>query len=253
LDALSRAQKEEKKMHQRIFLFFVLVVFVGFSAGISSADRRGYVWTYEYLSMPKGEAEIEYYQTLEYADVNKPADSKWKHWVEFEYGLTDNWDISLYQQFAQTNTAASKSLSYDGYKIRTRYRFAQKDQLPLDILFYLEYIGKNDLSSLPQGEAKLILAKDVGRINFAYNQIYKVNLDLGGASENEYSSGISYEFNPRFKAGFEFKGNMTSGKHYFGPTVSWAQEKFWIALGTIRGSTSKADNIQTRMLVGIHL
>jgi hypothetical protein len=242
-------------MCKKIFLFFVLVVFVGFSTDISSADRRGYVWTYEYLSMPKGEAEIEYYQTLEYANVESPASSVWKHWLEFEYGLTDNWDLSFYQQFKQTNSsdATKTKLAYDGYKIRTRYRLAQKDQLPLDILFYLEYIGKNDLSALPQGEAKIILAKDVGRINLAYNQIYKVNLDFGGTSENEYSSGISYEFNPSFKAGLEFKGNMTSAKHYFGPTVSWAQEKFWVTIGTVRGSTSNADNIQTRMLVGIHL
>ena len=30
------------------------------------ADNRSYVWTYEYKTMPKGEIEFEYYNTLEW-------------------------------------------------------------------------------------------------------------------------------------------------------------------------------------------
>jgi len=221
--------------------------------GEAFADRRSYVWTYEYMTMPKGMAEVEYYNTLEYADANTPKVSTWKHLFEYEYGITDRWDISMYQQFKQTNTAAANTLSYDGYKIRTRYRIGERNSLPIDTLLYLEYIGKNDLSALNQAEIKLILAKDIGRFNIAYNQILKQTLNSGGATEHEYAAGMHLEFSPALKIGIEGKGNYSAGSHYVGPTISVATDKFWANFGILKGLTSNANYIQSRFLMGIHI
>ena len=38
----------------------------------SFADRRSYVWTYEYQTLPKGMSEIEYYDTMKIPDTNDP-------------------------------------------------------------------------------------------------------------------------------------------------------------------------------------
>ena len=35
----------------------------GFQAVLHAADQRSYVWTYEYLTLSKDHAELEYYQT----------------------------------------------------------------------------------------------------------------------------------------------------------------------------------------------
>src|SRR3989338_6106239 len=98
-------------------------IFMAYVVEDSYADRRSYVWTYEYQTMPKGHAEIEYYLTEEQKNIEKAKPNTWKHWLELEYGITDHWDISMYQQFKQTNPATgSSSFEYDGFKVRTRYR-----------------------------------------------------------------------------------------------------------------------------------
>ena len=105
------------------------------------ADRRSYVWTYEYQTMPKGMAEVEYYLTHKISDWdNYDEKNTWEHAVELEYGLTDHWDIAIYQTWQHTNTESRDWSGYTGSKIRTRYRIGEKGQLPVDILLYAEYI-----------------------------------------------------------------------------------------------------------------
>ncbi|MEK7376169.1 MAG: hypothetical protein AABZ57_03235, partial [Candidatus Margulisiibacteriota bacterium] len=128
--------------------------------------------------------------------------------MELEYGLTDRWDVSIYQNFKQANIASGGTFSYDGFKVRTRYRLGESGQFIADPLLYLELQEQNDLSKSSVLEGKIILAKDLGRINMSYNQIIKI----GSSTENEYAAGLSFEFNPAFKRGFEGKRNYTSGK-----------------------------------------
>lgn len=233
--------------------FYGLALLLTVLASSASADRRSYVWTYEYATMPKGEAEIEYYNTLEFPDTTNAKVSTWKHLFELEYGITDHWDVSLYQNFKQTNTAAANTMSYDGFKIRTRYRMGERGLYPVDSLLYVELQNPNDMSKNSVFEGKIILAKDLGRMNISYNQIYKKELKDSAAAENEYSAAVSVEFSPAFKLVLEGKGNYTLGKHYLGPTVSFAVRDFWLNMGVVKGTSSNADQIQARLLFGIFI
>ena len=97
----------------------------------ANADRRGYVWTYEYLTMPKGQAEMEYYLTHKIPDLHKYDEKNtWEHQFELEYGLTDHWDISMYQRFQQTNTDSDDKFEYTGTKLRTRSASPKKASTP---------------------------------------------------------------------------------------------------------------------------
>ena len=217
----------------------------------ANADRRGYVWTYEYQTMPKGHAELEYYLTHKVTDFHK-YDNKnsWEHQVEYEYGLTDRWDVSIYQRWKQSNTASDDKFEYTGTKLRTRYRIGEKGMYPLDTLLYLEYIRPDSSEESEILEGKLILAKDFGNFNVAYNHILKVGINNKGGNENEYAFGMNYEFNPRWKLGLESTGNYTEDKYYIGPTVSWASEKLWIGLGALRGLNDRSDDFKFRLIVG---
>jgi len=201
--------------------------------------------------MPKGHAEIEYYLTEEQPDITKAKPNTWKHWFELEYGITDHWDISMYQQLKQTNTTSSNTFEYDGFKVRTRYRFMEKDELPLDTLLYLEYIRNDNLEKPNIIEGKVILAKDIEKFNIAYNQILKQELTSDGKTEHEYAAGLSYAVMSQFKIGVESKGNYTDGKYYVGPTASWSTKRFWISIGAIAGLNKKSDDLQTRMIIGV--
>ena len=232
-------------------IIYLLAVLVLSAPNIANADRRGYVWTYEYMTMPKGTSEIEYYLTQKTPDShNYNNKNTWESQLEYEYGLTDKWDVAAYQKWEQTNTSSGDKFEYGGIKLRTRYRFGEKGMYPLDTLLYLEYI-RPDSSEEPEIlEGKLILAKDFGKFNMAYNQILKVGINNRGGNENEYACGLNYEFNPRLKVGLESTGNYTEDKYYLGPTVSWASEKFWVGLGAQRGLNDRSDDLKFRLIIG---
>jgi len=224
----------------------------GALSSVGLADRRSYVWTYEYLTMPKGAMEIEYYLTHKVSDWNKYDDKNtWDHQIEFEYGLTDHWDVAMYQTWRQTNTEDKDSFDYTGTKLRTRYRIGEKDQLPLDVVLYAEYIFGDGPKEYDKFEGKLILAKDMGKWNIAYNQIYEKKTKNGNDTEYGYATGLSYEFSPVWKMGIESAGNYTEDKYYLGPTASWASEKYWVNLGVLRGLNDASNDLQFRLIVGI--
>ena len=237
-------------MRRYLLLFFGLVLMFSVASN-SYADRRSYVWTYEYKTMPKGMAEVEYYMTTELPDTGKSQVNTWKHWLELEYGITDHWDVSMYQQFKQSNSEKSDKFEYDGFKLRTRYRIAEKNKLPIDTLLYLEYIRNDNLEKPNVLEGKIVLAKDIEKFNVAYNQILKQELDSDGVTEHEYATGISYEFLPSLKLGMESKGNYSKDKYAVGPTLSLTTDRFWVSAGAVFGANEKTDDLQTRMIVGI--
>ncbi len=228
-----------------------LVLLILFGAGPAYADRRAYVWTYEYMTMPKGTSELEYYLTAKVPDLHKYDDrNSWEHQVEYEYGLTDSWDIALYQRWEQTTTPADDKFEYTGTKVRTRYRLGERGMYPLDVLLYLEYIRPDDSDGPDVLEGKLILAKDFGPLNVAYNQIVAEGLNSDGETEHEYAAGVGYEFNPAWKLGVESTGNLTEDKYYFGPTAAWAGERFWVTLGALRGLNDRSDDLRVRLIAG---
>jgi hypothetical protein len=229
-----------------------MAVVILLGVGAARADRRGYVWTYEYMTMPKGTWEIEYYLTTKVKDVHDfEKKNTWEHQVEFEYGLTDRWDIAIYQRWQHTNTESSSKFEYTGTKLRTRYRIGEKGMYPLDTLLYLEYIIPDGSDAPDILEGKLVLAKDIGKFNLAYNQIVKAGINNNGETEHEYAAGLNYEFRPSWKAGLESTGNFTEDKYYLGPTVSWAGEKYWAGLGALGGLNDRSDDLRTRLIVGI--
>ncbi len=237
--------KTKKQMIGCITLLILL------TACNAKADRRGYVWTYEYMTMHKGQTEVEYYLTHKAPDFHKyDTKNTWQHQLEYEYGLTDKWDIALYQNWQQTNSKTDDKFEYSGSKLRTRYRFGEKGMYPLDTLLYLEYIRPDDSDSAEILEGKLILAKDFGKFNIAYNQILKVGINDKGGNENEYALGLNYEFNPRLKIGIETSGNYTEDKYYLGPTISIAGKKCWAGLGALRGLNDRSDDLRFRLIIG---
>lgn len=234
--------------------FFITLVCGAFLFTIipnAYADKRRYVWTYEYMTMPKGMFEVEYYFTHAQPKTSNYKPNTQKHYVELEYGITNHWDIALYQRFKQSNRTDNSSFEYDGSKIRSRYRFLEKGSLPVDTLIYLEYIIGDDSGDPHVLENKLILAKDIGNFNIVYNVIVKQALEPSGKTEHEYATGISYSLKPNLKIGIESKGNYSDRKYYAGPTISWSINKFWVALGVTAGLNNKSDDMQARLIIGI--
>ncbi len=231
----------------------VVTVFTLFFSAIPQADAdwRSYVWTYEYMTMRKGTWELENYLTVAVPDKDDSDINTWKDSLEIEYGITDYWDISMYQNFTYTNRSSESDLEYDGFKIRTRYRIGEKGRFLLDPLLYFEYIRAEELSKPNVIEGKLILAKDISKFNIAYNQILKQEAETSGLTEHEYAFGMHYKITSTFRLGVESKGNYTEEKYYLGPTISVANRKMWLAFGILSALNNESDDIQARLIIGI--
>ena len=238
-------------MKVTLFGLFVLVAAGALLPCGVRADQRAYVWTYEYLTVPKGEAELETYFTISAPHKdNLEGNTSTEHRLELEVGMTNRFDFAIYQIFSQ---ALENGLEYDGFQLRARYRIGEKGKYFVDPLMYLEYKGVPDFAE--HGfEAKLILARDIGRFNIALNPILEVEFGDKNEIQPEYAFGLSCRSGDLLRVGIEAKGGADG--HYVGPVIAHGKGRFWVTLGSAFnvGSVQQGKpEFQTRMLLGIGL
>lgn len=234
---------------RRLALFLALLFSI--LTADSMADRRNYVWTYQYLTMPKNATELEFYQTTMLSEIEK-----WEFRFEVEHGLTDYWDLSVYQIFSQLEV---NDFTWDAVQLRTRYRFGEEGRWFLDPLLYLEYNRKVDLKLPNKLEGKLVLAKTDSNFNLAINPLYELFFAPGTKHELGIDAGFSWQFHPSFVAGmestsrFEVEDGETVTSSYLGPTVSFASGNWWYTAGVVFGLTDESDDARIRFLMGVEL
>lgn len=233
-------------MKQLVFVGMMCTTFM-MMVQTAGADQRGYVWTYEYLTLAKDSAEIEYYQTATTKDRQKNSNSEQKQQIEIEYGITDRIDIGLYQVFEQKGE--DRTIKSGGTKFRIRYRIAERGQLPVDVLLYAEHQEKANDQDLFEG--KLVLAKNIGKFNIAYNQVIKEKYSGGDSAVYEYTGGVNYEVAPWLRLGIESKGNYREDTYAVGPTIAWIGGRIWANLGAVSGLNSRTNDLDVRFLLGV--
>ena len=238
-------------------------------AGVASADRRAFTHTYEYMTIPKGDLELEFYNTESRAEFKRETVRNFEQQIEIEYGITSRWDISLYQVFKQTtdnaDPAGSSPYHYDKWKVRTRYRFSERGQSAVDTLLYFEFQKKFNKDEFTF-EPKLILARDFGKVTAALNIIPELELEEEPDGEKElefepgWAFGVTYEVSPKLKLGGETfgkwksPGNNNDVSASVGPSVSWApSSKLWATVNAGFGVTDKSDDFTVRFIVGLGL
>jgi len=219
----------------------------------ASADRRQFVWTYGYQTMPAGSAEFEHYFGYKLADRDFRDDGQYSHQLEIEVGITDRWDISVYQKFAQVNNSG---FEYDGFKLRTRYRLFESGQYPVDPLLYLEVKRSADHADPTEVEGKLILARNYQQFFSAFNLVTERALGSGYEWEWKYDIGVGYQVIPAFSFGIESKGNFESGaeaRQALGPTFSVARGTVWLSAGVLFPLNKYSSDMEFRYILGIFL
>ncbi len=243
-------------MRLRVLSVLAITYLILFVATSARADRRKFVWTYSYQTMPAGKTELEIYQTTRLSTTNSN-----ELRFEIEHGLTDNWDIALYEIF---NQQEGKSFNWDAWQLRSRIKLAPSGQLPLDPLLYLEYQRKIDLTKQNKLEAKLILSRDFDRVNLSINPLYEFFFAPGDpVHEIGLDAGLSFEANYQFSFGAEWvwrrefvpvdEGGVDETAAYVGPTISFAHAEVFANIGYLTGLTDDSDDSRVRFIVGIGL
>jgi hypothetical protein len=232
-------------MKRLLFSTVVALVIIMASAEVQAAQRT-YVWTEEYGTLAKGNAELEYWNTATTRDIQTRSASDWTQKIELEYGITDRLNVSLYQVFEQA--ADSSTLTYVGYNIELKYRIAETNVFPVDVLLYAEH----EVSTIEGGvnEGKIVLAKDIGKLNIAYNQIYE-KADNAEKGDHGYAAGTSYELAPWLRFGVESTGSYTNGTYAAGPTLAWMGNRIWANIGAVFGLNHKTEDRDVRFLLGV--
>ncbi len=234
-------------MNMKQFVYGSLAALLFTIAGTGAeAAQRTYIWTEEYGTLAKGNAEIEYYNTAATKDIKARNASDWEQKIELEYGITDHLNASLYQVYAQP--ADSSGLQYVGYNVELKYRIAEANELPVDVLLYAEH--EVTMIEGNRFEGKIIFAKDIGKLNISYNQIYERAYSTG-KGEHEYAAGVSYEIEPWLRLGVESKGSYTEGEYAAGPTLSWMGNRIWANIGAVFGLNHITNDREVRFLMGV--
>jgi hypothetical protein len=234
---------------------------------LASADRRAFTRTYEYMTMPRSATEVEIYSTQNQATWADDSPSSYEFMLEVEYGITDRWDVALYHVFDQSTGDGTlmdpgEAFHFAEMKLESRYRFAERGELPVDTLAYLEAV-KVFGGSVYELEAKAILARDFGQVTVAANPI--VELVFGGdvpevEVELGWAAGATYEVAPTLKVGAETWGDFeveevdeTLGVSA-GPAISWApSSSLWIATTIGFGLNDNAEKFSLRGAIGMSL
>lgn len=227
-------------------LMFLALIFMTSSA---MADRRNYVWTYQYYTMPQDKTELEFYQTTKLRDTDE-----WEYRIELEQGIANRIDVAVYQIFTQPEGGSFK---WNAAQIRMRYRIGEEGQYFMDPLIYVEYNRKTDLKAPNKLEGKLILAKTIDRFNLAINPVYELFFAPDVEHEAGLDIGMSWQFHPRFIAAvestsrFEFEDDETETSSYLGPTISFASGNWYYTMGAAFGVTDESDDARVRFIMGV--
>ena len=222
----------------------------------SRADRRYYGQTYNATTAPPGSLDVEPW-VLYYEPPRALAGSPklWRYQLEVETGITERWDIAAYGVWRQV---VGDNPEFEAVKLESRYALAAPGTWFVDPVLYFE-LQKTVLEDKPFSvEEKLILAKDVGRLNVALNGAAEQEF-VGGDVEPEfsYAAGASWEFVPAFRLGAEVFGDRAklptaAGPEAFqwqawaGPALSLAYGRTWLVLAAGWGLNDQSDKVQAR-------
>lgn len=254
----------------RVSVILVLAAF----ASIAGADSRPFTFTYDLYSEGKGTLEYEQWATYQ---AHKDGDSDYQRIAfrhEFEYGVTDNFDLSVYvANWSYEDSDSFTGTQYDSSAIEGIFYLSSPVTDPIGVGLYMEVaFGEHSLTFEP----KLLLQKDIGNWILAYNLTAETEIEhiFGGdeepaevTGELAHSFGVSYALNTTWRLGAEavvesvyadwndYQGTTV----YAGPTVSFTGEtigrlvsEWWVAATPAFQLTDEADepDFQLRLIAG---
>jgi hypothetical protein len=215
-----------------------------------SANDRNFAYTYEPETMPQGGFEYEQWVTLRAgrnAAVGQEDYRGWEFRHEFEYGVTDNYTLSLYvnYSFAGYRDPASgnwiSQSTFDGISIENRYLLLNPVDHSVGLALYLEPRYSGVQAEL---EEKIILGQRHGDWKWALNLTHATEWDNHFdevEGEVEASLGLTRDLGKHWSLGLEVRDHNELPDYsvwentalYFGPVVSYQRDRWWATLAVM--------------------
>jgi hypothetical protein len=226
----------------RFFLAGLLLA--AFSA---SATERFFTYTYEPETMPKGSLEYEQWVTLRAgrsATVGQDNFYRWELRHELEYGISDNYTLSLYvneslESFRDPQTHEHHSnWHFDGVSLENRLMVLNPADHPVGLALYLEPRIAGDEAELEQ---RIILGQRHGDWKWALNLTHATEWSDDFKStegEVEVSLGLTRQLGSHWNLGLELRDHNELPEYrswentalYIGPVATYRLDKWWATL-----------------------
>jgi len=244
-------------------VLFAVSMWLLAQAAVAGDSPFGYVYTTD--THQKGKREFEQWITQRHGQSQGDFDL-WQLRSEIEYGVTDRLQTAVYLNYGSVNAfrnrpdgttgpgafvpddvdpdARYQKQFFESISNEWIYRVLSPYKDPIGLALYIEPSWGPDKREL---EGKLILQK-----NFLDDRlIWAANFSLAAESERfhgeweregelELTTGLAYQFAPRWHAGAEYRyhrgyegrGFSSSKRAYaasfFGPSVHYASNDWWI-------------------------
>jgi hypothetical protein len=231
------------------------------------ADLRSFTHTYEYSTVPEGRTTVELWHTQARTTPAASAPQLYEGILEIEHGVTEHLDVGFYTVLEQIAGAptGSTGLHLAKAKLEGRYRLAERGDLPVDTLLFLE-LAKEFGDSVYEVKGKLVGARDFGDLTVAANAIggFVTGKDVDETTlEVGWAAGLTYQAHPKLRLGIETWGVLERDTAYIdaGPALSFApSSNLWATL-TVGFSITERDAVEStshgavsaRLIVGIEL
>ena len=174
---------------------------------LPQVEAQEYLVNQGYETAEKGEFEVEFYDDLNLSDLDNDNTYHSKHQIEFEYGITDHFQIAYYEVYTWDRTDDRER---DALNIEAKWRFAEAGEWPVDAALYTEYEnpnGRRDVKS-DESENKIILGKEFGPWSVVGNFVFEKKINTKSHWDYEYTVGTNYRIGPETRMGIEFKQEL---------------------------------------------
>jgi hypothetical protein len=219
----------------------------------ASAEPRSFTQTYEYPTLPAGEAEVALWHAQSQTNWHTPTVQRFAEQLQINYGVTDRFEAALFTVFTQ---ATDQAFAFDALRGEARYRFVDRGEWPVDVALHVEAAkqfgrGVYDLTG------RLELARDFDRVSAAANLIVTraVGHDAADAKlELAWADGVAYEVVPELHVGVENWGSRSDGltRAEVGPTIAIAPSpRLWLAVTAGFGVNDASDAFSGQLIVGL--
>ena len=246
------------------------------------AYQRNFTYTYESLTLNKGEMEIEPWSTVRFGkeDFYLRFDER----LEFELGITDRLQTAWYLKFKAINQDVyvddekQRQRSFDFAGISWEWKWQLLDAVadPIGLALYIEPGIAPHEAEL---EAKVILDKRIGDFLVALNLVGEYEWKFKDPEEVEQEAivevdlGLGYFVYKSLSVGLEFRSRteievgegLEHSTLFAGPSIAYSEDRWWFAvtgLAQIAGlhepthgilDLDGAERAEVRLLFGILL
>jgi len=196
--------------------------------------------------MPEGALEFEQWVTLRTQRTKKIGQENYNLWQlreELEYGVTDFYTLALYlnadgESYRDALDEDVSDFSFKGVSLENKVMVLNPAEHAVGLSLYLEPTFAGDEAELEQ---KIILGQRHGDWKWALNLSHATEWEDNlheTEGELEGTVGVARFLNKRWAVGLELRSltkipeyeEVETTSLYFGPVVSYRQEKWWAAL-----------------------